>query len=292
MVAGTARSGTTWLADIIGSQISCRLMFEPFHSDKVEEFSKFQYFQYMRPHEKNEALFQYCKKIFSGDIRNGWVDSKVERLWPQYRIIKEIRANLFLKWIHNMIPDVPILYIIRHPCAVVLSRMELGWATDTDIEPLLSQSKLVNDFLVDKIDTIKNAKTSEEKHAIIWCISNLVPIKQFSPGELNIIFYENLCLKPEVEVLRVFQAIQHKYQNSVLKVVGQPSTTTILRSAILTGDDKVALWKKKLSSDQIKNIISTVRDFDLDYLYGESVTPLVTSNSRKLKPGSQQNFNL
>jgi hypothetical protein len=176
-----------------------------------------------------------------------------------------------------MFPEVPLLFIVRHPCAVVLSRMQLGWATDTDIDPFLSQAKLFDDFLADKIETIRRAKTAEEKHAIIWCISNLVPITQFNSGELNLIFYEDLCIQPEVEIPKIFQAIKHQHQASVFEHINQPSTTTVRTSAVVTGEDKVARWKKELSPKQINNILSVVEDFRLDYIYGNTFTPLVAA---------------
>jgi hypothetical protein len=177
--------------------------------------------------------YTYCLRVFSGSIRNKWIDRQVSTLFPKYRVIKEIRANLFLKWLHDNFPSIPILFLVRHPCAVVLSRMQLKWATDGDIEPFLSQEKLVEDYLYDKLDLIMNAKTPEEKHAIIWCISNLVPLKQFNPGELNIVFYENLCLRPEVEIPRIFQIIGHEYNNTIFSSLKKPSGTVTNSSAVM-----------------------------------------------------------
>jgi hypothetical protein len=277
LVAGTGRSGTTWLADIIGSQISCRTMFEPFHSKQVDGFRRFYYFQYMRPTEMSCELLSYSRKIFTGDIRDQWIDRQVEHILPRYRLIKEIRANLFLRWIHEMFPEVPLLFVVRHPCAVVLSQIQLGWATDTDIDPFLSQPDLIADFLANKMDIIEGADTVEEKHAIIWSISNLIPMKQFDSVGLNVIFYENLCVQPEAEIPRVFQVLNFEYQDSVLRHSDKPSTTAIRTSAIVTGDNRVTRWKKELSPKQIERILSVVEDFDLDYLYGDSVTPLVSA---------------
>jgi hypothetical protein len=274
IVAGTGRSGTTWLSKIIGSQIPSRFMNEPFHSQYVYEFSKFNYFQYLRPDSRDDDLYVYCLRVFNGSIRNKWIDRQVSTLFPKYRVIKEIRANLFLKWLHNNFPSIPILFLIRHPCAVVLSRMQLKWATDGDIEPLLSQDKLVEDYLSDKLDLIMNAKTLEEKHAIIWCISNLVPLKQFNPGELNIVFYENLCLRPEVEIPRIFQIIGHKYNNTIFSSLKKPSGTVTNSSAVMRGLDRTSQWKTKLSPTQIKKILSIVESFELDFLYGDSYTPI------------------
>lgn len=277
MVVGTGRSGTTWVTDLIASQISCRVLFEPFHSKRVEDFRQFSYFQYMRPGEHNPELWAYCHRVFSGDVRHRWIDRQVETICPDYRLVKEIRANLFLRWLHIRFPEVPLLFVMRHPCAVVLSRLQLGWWTDQDIEPFLSQPKLVDDFLADKMEVVSRAKTAEEKHAIVWCISNLVPIRQFPSNQLNVIFYENLCSQPEQEVPKIFQRIGHQYEDAILAAVKLPSYTAVRTSAIVTGEDTVTRWKRELTPTQIGNILSVVEDFELGYIYGGSTTPLVAT---------------
>jgi len=273
LVAGTARSGTTWLADIIASQVPCRIMFEPFHSRQVQAFRQFHYFQYARPGDRNEDLWSYCYQILTGAIRDKWIDRQVEHLFPRYRVIKAIRANLFLKWMNDRFPEVKLLFIMRHPCAVVLSRMQLGWATDTDIDPFLAQRKLVEDYLASRMDVIERAKTVEEKHAVIWCISNLVPLSQFEQDGLNVVFYEHLCTQPEIEVPRVFRTTSLPYRDDVLDHMDRPSTTSIRTSAIVTGDDKVMNWKGALSPEQIDRVFSVVQGFGLEEIYRDSAMP-------------------
>jgi hypothetical protein len=264
------------VAGLIASQIPCRILFEPFHSGQVEAFQQFNYFQYMRPHEENQELRAYCHRVFTGDIRHRWIDREVERIFSEYRLVKDIRANLFLRWLHNSFPEVPLLFVMRHPCAVVLSRMQLNWWTDKDIEPFLSQPKLIDDFLADKMEMISRAKTAEEKHAIIWCISNLVPMRQFHSHQLQVIFYENLCTQPEQEVPRLFQTIGHDYDDAIFASAKWPSTTAICTSAIVTGEDKVTRWARELSREQIGNILSVVETFELGHIYDDSVAPLIT----------------
>jgi hypothetical protein len=273
LVAGTARSGTTWLADIIAGQISCRLLFEPFNSNLVGEYQAFQYFQYMRPDQQDASLYAFARKVFSGQIRNQWVDKKNEIFLPKFRLIKEIRANLLLRWLHQNFPEVPLFFIIRNPCAVVLSRMELRWATDRDIEPFLTQPNLIDDHLSDHIDFIKNVDSDEEKHAIIWCVSNLIPLKQFPPEKLQIIFYENLCTQPEKELSTVFKYIQRTDKPLRTFQFNRPSITSKTTSAVVTGKDKISRWKNQLTTVQINKILNVVSTFDLDYLYGESLVP-------------------
>jgi hypothetical protein len=274
LVTGTARSGTTWLADLIASQINCRIMFEPFNPELVREYSRFHYFQYMRPDGEDHELHAFACKVFTGEIRNRWVDRQNENIISKYRLIKEIRANLLLKWLHMQFPDVPTIFLMRHPCAVVLSRMELGWDTDRDIEPFLSQPELVTDHLGYHLDLIRSAKTDEEKHAIIWCVSNLVPLMQFNPGELNIVYYENLCVQPEIEFPRIFESLGHAYKDALTERIDRPSQTTRVTSAVVTGSNKISHWKDALSPLQIERILRMVQAFGLDQLYGDSLLPL------------------
>jgi hypothetical protein len=273
LVAGTGRSGTTWLGDLITSQISCRVMFEPFNPDLVSEYSGYNYFQYMRPADEDQVLHEFARKVLSGEIRNRWVDHKNEQIFPEYRIIKEIRANLLLKWLHDRFPEVPILFIMRHPCAVVLSRMELGWATDADIEPFLSQPDLVTDHLASHLELIRNARTDVEKHAIIWCVSNLIPLKQFEPGSLKIVYYEKLCTQPEIELSTILDLIGKERRQLLSEKFDRPSQTTRETSAVVTGADKISSWKRKLDASQIERILDIVNAFGLGELYGDSFQP-------------------
>jgi hypothetical protein len=279
LVAGTARSGTTWLGDLIASQIPSRILFEPFHPELVPEYRGFHYFQYMRPGTENPEFRAFARKVFTGETRNHWIDHQNEQIYSQYRLIKEIRINLALKWLHDNFPEVPILFLLRHPCAVVLSRMQLGWATDSDIEPFLSQADLVTDYLGEHLELIRNAKMEEEKHAIVWSISNLVPLGQFMPGELKIVYYENLCTQPEIELRSLFASIGQKYESPRLDQINQPSQTTRISSAVVSGRDKVTHWKKKLSPAQIDTILRVVESFGLNHLYADSFLPLDSHGS-------------
>jgi hypothetical protein len=274
ILAGVARSGTTWLADIVSSSIPCRVMSEPFSPHRVVAYSAFPDFQYRRPDDVAAELYAYALRILQGDIRDRWIDREVSHILPQYRLVKEIRAHLFLRWLHDRFPDVPLLLVIRHPCAVVLSRMEAGWAADADLDAFLGQPALVDDFLADKMDVIANARAIEEKHAIIWCVLHLVPRQQFQSEELPVVSYENLCLQPEKELHTVFRTLGLPYCDSALRQVHKASRTTSRRSAILTGEDRVTRWQSRLSPQQIERVLSVVKSFGLDHVYGEAAIPV------------------
>jgi hypothetical protein len=273
LIAGTGRSGTTWLAELVCSQIPCRLMFEPFNPRKVSAYRQFNYFQYMRPDERDAELREFCQAVFTGGLRSRWIDRGVTVLRPRFRLVKEIRANLMLKWISTEFPAIPIVFIIRHPCAVVASRIKLGWASDGDIGPLLAQPRLVEDYLADKLHVFEQAGTAEEKHALVWSVSNLVPLRQFKAGELTTVFYENLCADPAGEIERVFRRLGQPYSGSIFGALDSPSMMAARGSAVVTGDDRLASWERELSRRQVRSVLTVVEAFGLGHLYGESSMP-------------------
>jgi len=274
MLAGCGRSGTTWLAELIAARLSGRIMFEPFDVSRVGRLTGLHYFQYLRPNADCPVLADFSHDVFTGRIRHRWIDKSVNRLLPQYRIVKEIRANLFLKWLNLRFPQVPLLFMLRHPCAVVHSRMELNWATDSDIAPFTAQTDLLTDHLDDFARRLANARTVEEKHAIVWCVSNLVPLRQFAVDELPVVFYEDLCADPETTFAAVFRAIGFADMTSGAADAGTPSATSRRASAAVAGGDALRSWQSNLSRKQIHNILATVESFGLGGLYGDSVTPL------------------
>lgn len=274
VVAGSARSGTTWLAELLASKLGARIIFEPFNSNLPDGLEGMRYLQYLEPSSQHDFLYSYCYKILSGEIRNPKVDLVVESLRPSYRIVKTIRSGMFLRWMNVNFPQIPILFIIRHPCAVVLSRMECGWDGEMDVGHILEQEDLVAAFLSDQLDLMKSAATQEAMHAIAWCVTNLVPLRQFPMGSLQVIFYEDLCERPVEELGAALNGIGIESENLSRIDSERPSFTSLSSSAVLTGGDRIGRWKKQLSSSQIKEILSIVRAFGLGELYGDSIRPL------------------
>lgn len=273
IVAGAGRSGTTWLADLIAPEIHARLLFEPFYPQLVPEYSEFEYFQYMRPSEDDQRLYDFTRLVLSGRLRNRWVDSQVDSIFPRRRIIKDIRMCLLLRWLHARFPAVPILFMIRHPCAVVASRVKLRWAADGDIAPFLRQEKLREDFLEPWIPTIENARTEEEKHAVVWCVSNAVPLLQFQDSRLSVVFYEDLANRSNSAIPRIFDVVGEEYSEAVFRHHSRPSPTATSSSSIVRGRSPTGDWRGELSQARISRILEVVARFGLDSLYSEDGTP-------------------
>lgn len=196
-LAGCARSGTTWVSDIINHQNEYCYIFEPFWSEKINIFKKLELCnaKYLNCNTENQELLTAIKFVLTGRLRNSWSDQYNQTFITNKRLVKAVRANLLLAWLHNHIPSLPIILLLRHPCAVVNSRIKLDW--ETSIDKYLVQEQLVTEFLapfLGKIKQISNKGDRFEKAILAWAIEKYVPLKQFNHDEICIVFYENICI--------------------------------------------------------------------------------------------------
>lgn len=273
ILAGTGRSGTTWLSDIINYSNEYRYMFEPFYPSKVSICSNFKYKQYLRPENHDPSYILPAQSILTGKIRNDWVDAHNKKKISQKRLIKDIRANFILRWLYENFPGVKIILAMRHPCAVVNSRIKLNW--NTHFEEFLDDDFLIEDFLAPYIDAIKNADNDFDKQIFLWCIENYVPLKQFSEGDIHLAFYENFCKNPENECRRLFAFLHKQVDDAVLKSLDKPSVTVRQESAIVRRENLVDSWRKNITKEQMRRALDILAMFGLDEIYTEDSLPNV-----------------
>jgi hypothetical protein len=284
LIAGAPRSGTTWLAELLESSLSARLMFEPFHARLVPEFGYLKPFSYLRPDDVDDRLFESCHRVFDGSLRNPWVDKNLTTVRPRCRIVKSVRSNLMLAWLLQRFPEISNIFVLRHPCAVVLSRMHYGWNAEDDLASMLGQPRLVEDHLAPYLERIQSATTTEEKHAILWCITNLVPLRQLGHETLKPLYYEHLY-SDRANVLKVLgRAVHRDLGNAPQTASERPSRTTTSLSPILRGDDNLRRWQRELSADAVRRILDLVAAFELDWLYGAGLMPMCAGVAANIPP--------
>jgi hypothetical protein len=156
VIAGSGRSGTTWVLDVLAEANNLRPVFEPLNPYAVNEARAFSN-RYLTENAYEPELKCFLEKVFTG---------KLNYLWPKTRIVpakmrpsisqmmswdynytllllykksliryfsyarkksfrpitKFIRANLMLDWLAaNFNPK--IIFLVRHPGAVVASKI-------------------------------------------------------------------------------------------------------------------------------------------------------------------------
>jgi hypothetical protein len=277
-LGGSGRSGTTWLSDVINFENSYRYLFEPFHPRYVPEWSSFPMRPYFRPTEPHEQARDTVEHILSGRIRNRWVDGFNLKIIGRRRLLKDVRANLFMKWLSVQFPEVPLVFAFRHPCAVALSQergQNLRGSWPPDLESLLGQPALVEDHLAPFVADIREAcnRPLYDQLVFRWCIENYVPLRQFAGGGVHWIFYERACLDPEGEIRALFDYIGQPWDDRVLRVADRPSPMTAPESSIRAGGGLIDGWQRKVDSAQLDRTLEILKLFGLDQLYGADPEP-------------------
>lgn len=70
IVAGSGRSGTTWLGDILNYKNNYRVLFEPFHKQKTKEWNVPYLRTYLNPEKEYPEYANKIKTILSGKVSN------------------------------------------------------------------------------------------------------------------------------------------------------------------------------------------------------------------------------
>ena len=304
LLAGGARSGTTWLGNIIAACRGFGLLFEPLHPQKVQEACELP-LQYLHPEEsypQDETFMKqilkgelnariylhpqrdhpqyeaFIRRALSGKVHNAWTDCHDHRFLIWRYLVKTIRANLMLAWIdRNFL--CPIVFTIRHPCATVLSRRKL-WKAASSADMFLSQPALVENYLAPFEYIIRKIKTPIQKYTLMWCVENLVPLRQLADHDWIFCTYEELCRDTEGEVDRILTCLGLHRTKRVEQMISRAHLPRP-DSAVNTGKDVVSDWQNHLSKEEIKEILDIVGEFGIE-LYGREPMP-VDSCLQKLR---------
>lgn len=280
-ISGMARSGTTWLAEILNHDNSQRDILEPFLPAKVKTARAFKTNQYLHPDNSDRVLIQNAKKILSGDFRSRWSDWGNRKFFGTRRIVKDVRTNLMLKWLLRLRPGMPTLFLIRHPLSIHASWKKLGWGRGTetkrgDFEQVISQAELLEDhpLIANGLARIDQADYFE-KSIFLWGILHYVPFRQLIPQDCLFVFYENLVLKPEEELARIFSHLNKPFDFSTFRhKIRTPSKTNYHeKNFSVAPETLIQGWKRDFSSAEISRTGEILEIFGLNRLYDGDGVP-------------------
>jgi hypothetical protein len=297
-VAGSGRSGTSWLAELINYRNEYHYVFEPFHPLEADSSNPmepglpacriFQYHQYLRPASADPRFLTPAGAVLAGKARSRWTERFNQRLITRRRIVKDVKANLILKWLSVHFPGMPIVFILRHPCAVVASRKTLSWDLHWDLvlSQVLKQADLVEDLMGPFLGLFESASTYVEKQVLMWCLDNYVPLKQFMRGQIHVVFYENLITYPKTEIPKLFEFLGKHVDPSVYAAMRAPSLLSDWNSPVLAGASRMNNWLNVLKPSEIDRAMTILAAFGLDAIYSEDAFPNAVGLDDIMRPAS------
>jgi hypothetical protein len=270
LLCGSGRSGTTWLVDVANFDNHYRLMIEPFNRGRVPAVKNFRRRQYLRPFDVDPTYLGPATSIFTGAIRDGFIDQLNRRVISSTRIVKDVGCTLMLGWLRARFPGMPIIFVLRHPCAVAASRTKLGW--DDVREDYLGQSDLIADHLAPFARAIRDAKPGFEQHVFTWCVENYIPFRQFEAGDVHLAFYENFCVDPKPALDRLFGFLGRSYDERIFarltrSVVSGRTRGRLRPSAVMSVEALNEPWRRDVSQADVDRAHEILTLFGMDKIY-------------------------
>jgi hypothetical protein len=295
VVAGSGRSGTTWIGNTLAAAAGAFSIFEPLAPWGIAPpagavrlgGAPGLYLPHDEPHPEWVGLWA---DIFSGAASNAWtrqdwryVPEQLSR-WKlaekvayrlvgfrhpfqvrlaQRPLVKAIYSNLMLPWLAR-VHSFQLVYIVRHPCAVVASRLRLGWPDS--LEGIFRQPELLRDYLVEYEPIIRRAGTPVERMAALWCVENLIPLRNWDRG-WHLACYEYLTDTPVDEFRRLVHSLDLPFPEAALRSASRLSSTAGPSAG------REIPWHAQLSEADGDCVLRTCAEFGLDF-YGRSFKPI------------------
>jgi len=242
IVVGSARSGTSWLAELLARPSRYRLLFEPEHEFQTSQ-GKWLSDQWIQKDSYTQNQIQYLKKVFANRVDNDWIAQHSNRkykrhLWPfiaKKYIIKFVRCNLSAPFYLEYF-GIPVIHLIRNPYAVIASqeRVQFPWLYNLSHfqqqAPLVNQIKAQFNIDISQLDTYSKRGLL----ALRWCIENVFILqKKELPENYFLIRYDEITKDPN-QFIQLCNSIGFQHVNHLTDWYQRPSSKTHPKSAIIT----------------------------------------------------------
>jgi len=328
IIAGSGRSGTTWILDVLATASNYKTIFEPLHPG-VGEVARKCAGKYIRPDSVQVDIKKFMDAVITGKIRTIWTNYRVisdrlkptpdvfisprafielfqryKMLWNNYRrlnrnnhvgvAVKFIRANLLLGWLCGQY-NVRTLFIVRHPGAVIESKLRLDAAArsaglkhgTSDWNPHFVLNQYLNDkiFCDDILDHyIKNidlkSMSDLEIHTLNWCLENVPVLDVANKYNICVSCYEDLVANGETEWNRItdYLGLSLNYDELNINKPSQQASEDFRKLA--TTEEKLSRWMGRFTDIEKESIDKILELFKVNiYSAFECMPSRITPDS-------------
>lgn len=294
LIAGTPRSGTTWIMELLNTLPHYKTIFEPLNPYWFPDITQigFNSRPYVPVDEEWVEGRVYLNQVLSGRLYHP-LDTypfKPKMLWyslfASKLIVKFVRLNRLLPWVSKNFSLKHMFFIIRHPCATISSQLKTGYTgyhvshspyhnIVPSIEILTDEINKINDVDIDYAQTLKRIHRPEELLAFSWCLDTLIPLVSKESKKWSILFYEQLISERDKGINNIFNSLhENRIPRTAYKHLATPSMVTKDDDIHYLKNNKKQLskWTTSLGNKSIQNILRVVSDFHLDF-YTKDVSP-------------------
>ena len=260
-IFSSARSGSTWLMELIATQPGFKYVDEPLHPDNLRKCKIVppdSGWEVLLPRPKrNSDLSKYFENIESNRVHIGEprMMSKFYRPITNRIVYKLLRCKDLMGWFASSF-GWKIIYLIRHPLACSVSRQQFP-----RLKLFLENEEYVSHFLSSEQEeyarSIINNGTEFQMAVLDWCVQNIPAIKECDNNGWTTVFYENLICQPEVEIARLTDELNLPEPEKMISQVRVASESTSQSSAqtqkVFASNQQsseflLSKWRKEISN--------------------------------------------
>lgn len=278
VLVASPRSGSTWLLEIILAADRCLAINEPLDLRRANVQRHLPGLSWERLYDPAEIprLIAYLRAVSDGRLPA----LKPDMTNPYFRL--STRRTVF-KLLHGLeghigelaqALDARVIVLLRHPCAVAVSRESLPRLHAFTASPCIDRCNAAQRELTTRLVAEGNFL---EQAVLHWCFETKRVLDEFVDDWL-MVFYEKLVVQPEVEITRVadFLEVTDAARARMATHVSVPSQSTSKSDAETqrllsesTDHTQVLLkkWQRKIEPIDLNKIDNILRVFGLDHLY-------------------------
>lgn len=287
-IAGSGRSGTTWIQDALAEANSLRPVFEPLHPYVSAVGDRYAH-RALSAEESHPDLEAFFLQTSLGGGPRLWTQYRQQRRWlfpPASKLstrqdagrflrhwskflreiprmtsngirtdplVKCIRANLMLPWVANRV-DRRVVLIMRHPGAVVESELRSGWNASFALDRFRADVRL-RELTAGRYERLLAQSLGPvESLTLRWVIENQWVAESALKAGIPVFYYEQLRSSDGNEWARLCAKLELA-RIPEMAVLTRPSQQSGAgRTAIPLDLSKTPRWMRNLDIEQKRRI--------------------------------------
>jgi hypothetical protein len=279
----TPRSGSTWIMELLATQDNLKYVSEPFdlRDRDIRRILKVKDWEELHSIKAEDKILAYIDFYVSGafgsNFRSAPPFTSLHK-WVTNRIVFKVLLGSenhtdILQKEYNC----HIIYLLRHPIAVSLSRKE------TPRVKSYLNSDYAAHFDQEEIDygwDIINKGNDFEIKVLDWCLQNAVLLKNMRENWI-FLTYEEMVIHPEKVVKLLKEKLELTNDSKMYERLYKPSGTTYKSDTetrqkfaesnkALSKEWLISKWKSKVNSKDEKRAFEIIQKFGINvYEYGK-----------------------
>jgi len=273
IIAGSGRSGTTWLAEVLSSRPEYVLVNEPLknhNSKRVQKIGFTGWGQYIPEDADWPEATRFFHDLFTGqELNPNYFTNGLPNYHTELFVHKFIRIPFLLPWLCENFNTRKPIYIIRNPYAVISSQLRhVGFGKNKDfrtgIHDKLPQFQHFNSFYAEWGQYFENLENYTQKLALHWILENKYVLNHpYCGNKWRVISYEEFILDP-VDTLEVIKSETEINIDQIDQAILNKGSYAKIDSIPESPIDQLLKWRNHLSQEQIEDINNLLEEHDFD----------------------------